>query len=101
MTPKELVELDESYQAVKAPTANNLGQKTFDQLVEDKVKKVVRKIQLYSHSHLWKQNGTSDGFVCESCNLPFSALSGKKNEPKRLKPVKPSDPPGSPIRRAI
>ena len=41
MEADELVSFDTKYQAVKAPTANNLGQKTFDQLVEEKVKKIL------------------------------------------------------------
>ncbi len=42
-TAKEMVELDTRYQAAKAPTANNLGQKTFDQLVEAKVIEVLKR----------------------------------------------------------
>ena len=41
MTAEELSVFDSNYQAQKVPTANNLGQKTFDQLVEEKVKKVL------------------------------------------------------------
>lgn len=43
LTAEQLVEFDQHYQAVKAPTANNLGQKTFDQLVEQKVIKILRR----------------------------------------------------------
>lgn len=41
MSSKELINFDTKYQSVKIPTANNLGQKTFDQLVEEKVKRVL------------------------------------------------------------
>ena len=41
MEADEIIAFDTKYQAVKAPTANNLGQKTFDQLVEEKVKRIL------------------------------------------------------------
>ena len=41
LSAKELTDFDTRYQAEKSPTANNLGQKTFDQLVEEKVRKVI------------------------------------------------------------
>ncbi|MCH7641305.1 hypothetical protein IID22_03855 [Patescibacteria group bacterium] len=47
MTAEELTTFDTSYQAVKAPTANNLGQKTFDQLIEAKVTEVLDKRSRY------------------------------------------------------
>jgi uncharacterized protein (UPF0297 family) len=43
LTVGELINFDTRYQASKAPTANNLGQKTFDQLVEEKVKKILKE----------------------------------------------------------
>lgn len=39
MTAKELVDFDTRYQAVKKETANNLGEKTFQQLVREEVRK--------------------------------------------------------------
>ena len=37
MTEEELKEFDTKYQASKAPTANNLGQETFEQVVSKEV----------------------------------------------------------------
>ena len=39
MTAKQLVDFDTFYQSQKAPTANNLGQKTFEQLIRAEVRK--------------------------------------------------------------
>lgn len=42
MTEKELADFDTRYQAAKEPTANNLGQNNFDELVKrvaDELKK--------------------------------------------------------------
>ncbi len=43
MDAEALIEFDTKYQSCKAPTANNLGQKTFDQLVEDKVRNILKE----------------------------------------------------------
>lgn len=39
MTPTELTDFDTKYQSQKVPTANNLGEKTFQQLVSEEVRK--------------------------------------------------------------
>lgn len=46
MSKEEMAEFDTRYQSVKAPTANNLGQKTLDQLVEKKVKEVLNGLNI-------------------------------------------------------
>ena len=42
MTAKELTDFDTKYQSQKAPTANNLGEKTFQQLVREEVRKELK-----------------------------------------------------------
>ena len=42
MTKAELAEFDTKYQSHKVPTANNLGEKTFQQLVREEVRSVLK-----------------------------------------------------------
>ena len=44
MDDKEMADFDTKYQSVKAPTANNLGQSTLNQLVEAEVRKALKKM---------------------------------------------------------
>ena len=39
---------DQGYQSMKAPTANNLGQKTFEQMMKAEIRAEVRK-ELYGN----------------------------------------------------
>lgn len=45
MSKEELEEFDAKYQSSKVPTANNLGQKTFEQLVSEKVREEMKKLR--------------------------------------------------------
>ncbi len=44
MSKEEMAAFDTKYQSVKAPTANNLGQSTLNQLVEAEVRKALTKM---------------------------------------------------------